>query len=339
MRVLHIAHDLEWGGVQRYLADTLPELVRQGHRVRLLLVTGEGPLVRPLIQAGVEVEWVPWISRRGGLTIVRRGAAQHLTRVARDFHPQVLHTHLPWGHVAGRFAHAAVGARIPWVATVHGATPDPRHRVLQAWATHHVTVWHRVSSWVPKPAKAPSLVLPPGVPLSTALSSRQPGVVGVASRLVAGKRIDRVIRALARMPAFVTLTVIGTGPEQRRLVQLADTMRVGGRITWLEDVDARPLLPTFSALAAPSRDEGFALAVGEALTAGVPVAASDIAAHRAWAARCPKRVILVRDHLEAWVQALTAALAIPPGRCTLSLNDPAEHAALLVQVYRRYDPR
>ena len=58
------------------------------------------------------------------------------------------------------------------------------------------------------------------------------------------------------------------------------SLGLGGRVVFAgEIVDAARLFPAFDVYAAPSAKEGMPLAVLEAMALGVPVLASDIAAH------------------------------------------------------------
>jgi len=332
VRIVHVTHDLAWGGVQRYLADTLPAMARRGHTVQLVLVTGGGPLVDVLEAAGMEVACPPPFGR--GLR--RRWAAlHHAAQLIARLDPDVLHSHLPWGHAAARIASLAMTRRPVRVASVHGRTVALHHRLLLGWAAPGVAVWHRVSLWVRAPGPS-SVVLAPGIPPVPAAPSLPPGFdrggIGVVSRLTAGKGVDRVIRALALLPPAITLTVVGEGPEHGRLARLAVRLGVSSRITWLGAVDARPLLPTFGCLAAPSHYEGYGFVVGEALQAGIPVVASDILAHRAWAEES-RGVLLVPPHPAAWAERLYAALQSAMSAPRPDIRGVENHAEQLLALY------
>jgi glycosyltransferase involved in cell wall biosynthesis len=104
----------------------------------------------------------------------------------------------------------------------------------------------------------------------------------------ARKGLSLVIRALAVTPPYVVLTVIGDGPERRRLERLARRLRVADRVSfvgWVPRGDAMRLLTSASAAVfAGLREEG-GLALAEAMLLGVPVivvangGAATIAAH------------------------------------------------------------
>ncbi len=116
-----------------------------------------------------------------------------------------------------------------------------------------------------------ALALEPGVP-----------VVGCAARLDEVKRLDVLLKAAAavRRPGLV-VAIVGAGAEERRLRALASSLGLGGSVKFAGEIPgAARLFRAFDVYAAPSRKEGMPLAVLEAMALGVPVVASDIAAHR-----------------------------------------------------------
>lgn len=122
---------------------------------------------------------------------------------------------------------------------------------------------------------------------------RQPirGRILVFGRVAERKGIDRLLRALARLPRGDaaldwTLEIAGTeeASERERLDRLVASTGLGPRVRFLgeySDDAQRDLLASATIAIFPSRAEGFGLALLEAMAAGVPILASDIAAHRA----------------------------------------------------------
>lgn len=101
-------------------------------------------------------------------------------------------------------------------------------------------------------------------------------VVGVG-RLVPVKGFDRLIEAFAsvasRHPDW-SLVIWGEGPERRSLEALRDRLKLEARVR-LPGLSARPSawLNEAGILALTSRYEGFPNVIGEAMAAGLPVAA------------------------------------------------------------------
>jgi len=105
-------------------------------------------------------------------------------------------------------------------------------------------------------------------------------VIGTIGTLTHEKGIDSLINALptvvARHPGL-QLCIVGAGPMESRLRELAERTGVESAIHFAGVVeDVRPWLSAFDLLVQPSRSEGLALAVLEAMAMGVAVLATDV---------------------------------------------------------------
>ncbi|WP_409234840.1 glycosyltransferase [Streptomyces sp. PA5.6] len=133
-------------------------------------------------------------------------------------------------------------------------------------------------------------------------------VVGGVGRLAAGKRFDVLLRAAAQLPDDVVVVLVGSGPEEPELRRLAHRLGIDGRVRFVgesthedsgavtgDDVPDLPsLLSAMDALASPSPEEAFGLALVEGLASGLPVLYASCpavegldAADRSGAAYCP----------------------------------------------------
>lgn len=96
------------------------------------------------------------------------------------------------------------------------------------------------------------------------------------TRLVPGKGVDLVIRALSHLPLNYHLTIAGTGSEKSELEQLAKNIGVSDRVDFLGWVagDARlGLLREHDIFALPSQNDSFGMGFIEAMAFGLPVVA------------------------------------------------------------------
>jgi glycosyltransferase involved in cell wall biosynthesis len=103
---------------------------------------------------------------------------------------------------------------------------------------------------------------------------------GSVGRLVGIKGYDLLLRAfalLAQELSDVGLALIGAGSEEGPLRALCDDLGIGEQVAfcgWRSD--ARSLLSAFDVCVFPSREEGFGLAIAEAMAAGRPLIASQV---------------------------------------------------------------
>ncbi|MEU4796310.1 glycosyltransferase [Streptomyces sp. NPDC023327] len=130
-------------------------------------------------------------------------------------------------------------------------------------------------------------------PAARARTRRQLGlaqgtfVVGGVGRLTGGKRFDVLLHAAARLPTDVTVLLVGAGPEEpglralARRLGLAERVRFAGEAAHEDGPDRGAgaggapglpaLLSAMDALASPSPEEAFGLALVEGLACGLPV--------------------------------------------------------------------
>jgi glycosyltransferase involved in cell wall biosynthesis len=137
-------------------------------------------------------------------------------------------------------------------------------------------------------------------------------VVLTLGRLLSYKRVDAVVRAMARAGGDAELVIVGDGPARRDLEALAQGLHVPARFTGrLATSDVHRWLRTADVVASASAHEAFGLTLLEGLTAGAPVVASDLPSHREVAQRWGGNgaVALVDvDAPNAMAEAITAQL-------------------------------
>ena len=99
------------------------------------------------------------------------------------------------------------------------------------------------------------------------------------ARLARTKGVTDAVEALARVRRRVPqaqLVMVGTGPERGSASALAENIGVAGAVEWrgfVSETEKRRILAESRVLIAPSTEEGWGIAVCEALAAGIPVVA------------------------------------------------------------------
>lgn len=144
------------------------------------------------------------------------------------------------------------------------------------------------------------------------LSPDKPFIACVGA-LIPRKGQELVVRAMATQPNAV-LGLVGTGPDESRLIALANGLGLGGRVRFLGslDHDALPLvLSAADAMVLPSASEGLANAWVEALACGTPIVISD-AGGAAELLRDPAAGRIVARDPAAIAAAIAQLLADPP---------------------------
>ena len=303
MRILHIGkyYPPFLGGMETVLWNLTEGLLDRSCEVTVL-TAGDGPLDRQETVVG------PMSGRKGRL--VRASVFGHLNSqpltltlmglIRREIallNPDLVHLHLP-----NPLAAAA------WLGLAAGRSPDSPP--LAVWYHADITR-QRVGRFLVRPIVNRCLKQAVGISVSSeTLASQSPVLalwqdkVGVipfgidpapwnritpaldgpflfVGRLVPYKGLDVLLEALVRVPE-AELVIIGDGPLESRLVEQAAKSGISRRVVFAGPMDQAGVaghLTRARALVLPSVDasETFGLVQLEAMAAGVPVIASDLA--------------------------------------------------------------
>ncbi|HTG39558.1 glycosyltransferase [Sphingomonas sp.] len=348
--ILSFAQSLRGGGVERALLRLAGGWIERGRRVTLLVGDAEGPLADELPD---------------GLTLRQGGGggypalAAAAAKAVREQSPDLIFC--PGNHYSGIALAARPFAGAPIVAKLSNALAGT-HSGLTGWgyarwlALHprfidHLVAMtpamaHEAGTWMHLPANRlsvipnpPALARPgaPPVPLP-------PGrfILGVG-RLAPQKRWDRLIAATARLPANVSLLILGEGPLRPALETQVATLGLTGRVALPgHAADPLPAMARASVVALTSDFEGVPGAIREALGQGTPVVSTDSSVAIPELIDSPARGTIVgRDDMAALVAALNHWLApgaVRPPAQTASGDPVSDYLALfdrLVSAARR----
>lgn len=208
-------------------------------------------------------------------------------RARREMQPDIVHAHwwFPSGLVGtwlSKLSHT------PLVTTLHGTDVRMARTVsMSRPAFRHVLQNSRaitaVSRWLADEAQslvsAPHPVVAP-MPVATDLFSpggvRATDTLLFVGKLSKQKGVDFLMQALAKLPARLTLDIVGEGDEREPLERLARELGIASRVRW-HGIQAHADLVRFyrsaTALIVPSADEGLGLVAAEAMLCETPVVA------------------------------------------------------------------
>jgi glycosyltransferase involved in cell wall biosynthesis len=132
-------------------------------------------------------------------------------------------------------------------------------------------------------------------------------VIGYVGRLCEQKAPERLIEACLRlMPEMpdLHLLMVGDGPQRAVLQQRLENVGLGSRVTWLGEVEATQFMPAMDMFTLPSRYEGFAYVLIEALQAGLPIVATPVGGARESVLPGGNGFIVPHDSIDAMADAL-----------------------------------
>lgn len=288
MRVAHVTTTGRIGGAERLIQDIAPGLRDAGWKATVYVLRDPDELRGALGGAGVEVRSLGVMSPQDGLG--------GLLRLARELRQEVdlVHGHLTHGALAATIAGRV--ARLPVVVTRHhaglvhsygGPVRRLMERVGMRWADRVVAISKAVGcAAVRSGARRDGLVMiPNGVDLDRLQRSCEapappPFRVAALGSLNPAKGHEYLIDAVAILVSRgrdVELVVIGDGPLRPLLEQRASSLGLGAKVRWCGHVtDPQRLLSECHALVQPSLEEGFGIAVLEAMALSLPVVATRV---------------------------------------------------------------
>jgi glycosyltransferase involved in cell wall biosynthesis len=295
IRVFHLINDLEVGGAEVLLLETLRRIDRARFDVRVASLLGPGRLGARLREAGIEVID---LSRNGRFTW---RAVKRMRELLRARPCDILHCHLVHATLIGRWLRRR--RAVPcMVSTQHFAPLDDTrglsrrlHRLTARWDDMTIAVSPSVAEDLSQtigvdPAKV--TVIENGLDLTRfhpgvePLPRHQFGlgaehfIVGTTASLTAKKGLDVLISAAAltlREAPRARFLIAGEGPERSRLESLIEQKHLTGRAQLIGAVDQiERFLTMLDAFCLPSRRESFGLSAAEAMACGRAVVHSAV---------------------------------------------------------------
>lgn len=167
-------------------------------------------------------------------------------------------------------------------------------------------------------------------------------VIGFVGRLVEQKAPEVLIEAFtsaARVQPLARLALVGNGPLEMPMRELAGTLGVADKIIWLGERDARGVLAGFDLFALSSRKEGLPYVVLEAMAAGLPVVATSSAGSEILVIPGVNGAVVPPDDAPAFAAALIDLLTDPAklARCGASSRERVSRFTIDAMVERTLD--
>jgi glycosyltransferase involved in cell wall biosynthesis len=297
---------------------------------------GDGPLLEPLLAAGIRYET---LGRTGRYDLA---PFRRLSKLLREESIDVLHAHKfgsnLWGSIVGRLSRTpvVVAHEHSWAYSGDSVRRILDGRVIGRLADVMVAVSTRDRERMTSiegipPSKTiyiPNAFVPrPPAPADSDLRAElgiAPGatVVGTLAVLRAEKRLDVMIEAFARVAGGFDdahLVVGGYGLMLDEWSALAERLGVGERVHWLgmrEDVET--VLGAVDVAAMSSEREGMPLFAFECMATGTPLVATDVGGLRDVFPGGEGALLVPPGDVDALAEALAALMRDPARRSAIA---------------------
>jgi glycosyltransferase involved in cell wall biosynthesis len=294
LSIVHVLSSLGVGGQERVALDLAISQKSQGHRVAVMALAPlpDGAMIDEFVAAQIEI-----------VRVEKRGSGIDATLTARiamalrHHGVDVVHTHNPMPLIYA--APAARMLRKAAIHTKHGRNPaGVGNRALRRIASQCVHFFVAVSDITAEQAiaqydcpKSKLRTIANGIRLEryvpdaklraetrAELNLGDAWVVGTVGRLDEFKNQSMLVRAMAPLLSpLCRLVIVGDGPsrsdveaEVARLPDPRFCVMTGRRM------DVPRLMPAFDVFALSSTSEGLPLVVPEAMSAGLPIVATEV---------------------------------------------------------------
>ncbi|MET0507586.1 MAG: glycosyltransferase, partial [Burkholderiaceae bacterium] len=291
LSIVHVVDSLEFGGLERFVADLAIEQARAGDQVTVFSINRTDGFRRDLEAAGVRVVQG---DKRGTLDW---RVLRSLRAILRERPATIAHAHSYVPSYYAWFASVLCRRRPPLLITCHDMgerLADRKLRTLFRHAVAHARGVAMVSRGVERelvgrghvPAAKATVVMNgvPVEPFRRAQRLRKEArerfgvppdafVVGAVGRLVPLKNHRQLIEsvpALRELVPSVHLLIAGDGPLRDELTTLAARLGVADRVTLIGECrDVPGFLAALDVFAQPSLTEGLSIALLEACASGL----------------------------------------------------------------------
>jgi glycosyltransferase involved in cell wall biosynthesis len=334
MRILQLYKDYYpvRGGIEGHLRLLAEGLVARGHSVTAL-VSAPG-----LRDASEELGGVRVVGAGRLGTLASLPISPTLPLLLARERPDLVHLHHPFP--LGDLAALLVARDVPLVVTYHSDIVRQRAlgRLLAPLVRGTLRRARRIIATSPAyirsspflaPVASRCRVVPLGVPLEdyglvdqgqiAAVRARFPGpLVLFVGRLRYYKGADRLVRAMADVPARAVFVGADASARRADLERLAAELGVGERVHFVGALDDEELRAHYQAaqifvLPSVERSEAFGIVQVEAQAAGLPVVCTELGTGTSYVTQHGRTGIVVPpDDVPALARALRALLASPP---------------------------
>ncbi|NVK53928.1 MAG: glycosyltransferase [Flavobacteriaceae bacterium] len=290
MRLVRIISELDFGGVEQVLANSVPNLFKRSDIELSILVLGKGGRISNyLIEHGISV----YIWNRG-VKIPNFSLLIQLQNFLRKYNPDVVHCQ---GSEAN--FHGILAAKFAGVPRIIGEEIGiPNHHSFWKWifryvykqANQVIAISEAVKQEIVRlgevsaekvrvlynPVNSRQLTVPIAIGSSRQRSENASFVFVTTCRLVPIKNLERLIQAFgglvkANPDRKLRLRIIGDGPEREHLEFRVSNSQLGNQVEILGfQSNIWPFLEESDVFVLPSLREGSSVSLAEAMTAGLP---------------------------------------------------------------------
>lgn len=292
MKILQLINGLGAGGAEKLIVETVPELVKLGNNVDVLLLNSNKTPFYEKLQATNSCRiFALGKSFYNPLYIIK------IIPFLKNY--DVVHVHLFPALYFAVFAKVFSLSKVKFVFTEHNTNnrrlDNPKFQFIEKWIYKHYDQIISITNQVKEVLKEKLLIadkkiitIENGINLSHiyAASPKDRGSLGFIEddRLIVmvaafreQKDQDTLIKSIAQLPNQYKLLLVGDGVRRQQLESLVDTLNLKNSVFFMGfRSDVYSIIKMCDIAVLSSHWEGFGLAAAESMACGVPTIASNV---------------------------------------------------------------
>lgn len=314
-KVLYVISDSQFGGGSQHVLDLLENINRKKYTP--ILISRNSDIARKLCK-NTKCYIVPLQSR------IDMGSVRKIKKIIIKEKPDILHLHSTRAGILGTLAGKDYGLKI--IYTEHLFTKDylPENRFihlmqktafkkLARYIAKVIAVSNAVKDYLVHENVFPAdkiMVIYNGAKFlaNKNIYNRKKMIIGTVGSLAHIKGYDYLIKSLGELKSPYLLKIIGTGEEKDNLSNLAHCLKLHKNIEFLGNVaNLDREIAFFDIYVQPSISESFGLGIAQAMSAGIPVIASNVGGIPEIVAKCgiliePKDIVGLTSALKKLIK-------------------------------------
>jgi len=351
-KILLVVTDLELGGTPLQVYRLAKGLKQFGCRVCVTCLGGYGPVARRIADADIQVEPL------GAGDVYDVQVLGRLACLMRSVKPDICHSFLIHANVFTRVVGRSLGVR-SIVSTI--CTAERRYRWHLAlenatWrlADRIVCVSGAVRAHMQAHAFIPPTsmrVVYPGIDVDEFLSAgplpkeqligrTDAPLICYLGRLDPLKRVDLIIQALRIVKARgeIYLLIVGDGPTRPSLEKLAAESGLKDHVRFTGfRADVPAVLKSCDLYVTASEQEGWSIAIAEAMAAGIPVVATAVDGAFEQVEEGKTGYLVPPGDIQALAEAISAGIRLPKSRTRTTLTSQRIELSYMREAKEYYD--
>ncbi|MFZ4405660.1 MAG: glycosyltransferase family 4 protein [Pseudobdellovibrionaceae bacterium] len=294
LKILHVITSIDRGGAENHLLALAQSQKKDGHEVHIAYLKGNHELKTAFSDLQISTYFLNITQLANYLSIFE------LKSLIKTLSPQIIHAHMPPSELICRFA--LIGnSKIPFIISKHNDerfAPYIKNTLLLNWvakrASNIICISNAVKRYfsnnLSRSNQIKLNVIYYGIEISkfsdaisaSDLKFDQYFTIGTISRLTKQKSLDTLVKVFSdfkKIRPQSKLIIVGSGEQEKYLKDLTSQLEISNDVIWTgRRADIPQVLKCFDVFALTSIYEGFGLVLLEAMSAGVPIIASNISA-------------------------------------------------------------